>query len=431
VTEPPRPLSVILCPPWPRSGSSSLFRAQAGAYRAMGFDVVVVALPQDASHTVDKQDFWRRVAADFRFEPDQPVFLNRSIHRARRFVRAGYGSWLAHGCDSVIAVESRIASGSAFDPAFLALVDRRGVAVIHVNHCVNIGAARRIARLARAAAATAPIVLLDTQDVQVERYQACEIVNPFTGRPDDASRLAGDELALSRRATALLHLTTHELAHFRRLLPGRPHFLLRPTTRNEPSSAAALRGEPTIDFLFVGNGHRANVRSIEWFLTEVVPRLDRGRIRVRIAGGIADHFRVEDPGLHAAYPDVWIGERETIDDLYAAARFVVAPMTGGSGISIKLVEALAMGKFVVTTSRAVAAFDGIAGLGDAVAIADSPEAFAAAMTAMAARADTDNAAGRALYLRHLSNTCYTETLSGIVAGLRPGAAARSSGGQGS
>ena len=117
-------LCVILCPPWPRSGASSLFRAQALAYLAMGLDAVVVVVPQDPTHLADKHDFWARVAADFRFDERQPVFLNRSNPRP---ARAGYRSWLAHGRDSAIAIEARIASASSFDPEFVALVARRGV----------------------------------------------------------------------------------------------------------------------------------------------------------------------------------------------------------------------------------------------------------------------------------------------------------------
>lgn len=169
-----------------------------------------------------------------------------------------------------------------------------------------------------------------------------------------------------------------------------------------------------IDFIYVGNGHRANVRSIEWFFEHVGPRLDMKRIRVRIAGGIADHFRTHNPSLIAAHRDAWLSEQDTVGDLYAASRFVMVPMTCGSGISIKLVEALAMGKFVITSPRAVAALDGIEGLDQAVTVAETAEDFANAMKAMASRESTINEYGRTLYRRHLSNARYVTTLSKIV-----------------
>jgi glycosyltransferase involved in cell wall biosynthesis len=388
--------------------------AQARTYLFMGFDVVVVAVPHDSSHLADKHHFWSRVSSDFRFDQRQPVFLNRSTRRARPFVSGSYWSWLAHGRDSVIAIEARMASGSTFDPEFTALVDRNGVDVIHVNYCLNMPVARRIAvRSSRHLTATSTIIL-DTHDVQAERYQACEIKNPFTGRRDSALTLARDELTLSRDATALLHPTKHELEHFRRILPTKAHFLLRPTTRNEPSSIDRYRDDAICDFIYVGNGHRANVRSIEWFFEHVAPRLDMQRIRVRIAGGIADHFRIHNPGFFAAYPNAWLSEQDTVTDLYAASRFVMVPMTCGSGISIKLVEALAMGKFVITSPRAVAALDGIEGVDRAVTVAETAEDFANAMKAMASRESTVNEDGRTLYRSHLSNARYVTALSKIV-----------------
>ena len=396
--------------------------AQARTYLSMGFDVVVVVVPHDSSHLVDKRDFWSLVSSDFRFDQRQPVFLNRSTQRARPFVSRSYWTWLAHGRDSVIAIEARIASGSTFDPEFTALVDRNGVDVIHVNHCINMGVAHRIAVHSSHRRAATPTILLDTHDIQAERYQVCEIENPFTRRRDSVLGLARDELTLSRGATALLHLTKHELEHFRRILPTKPHFLLLPTTRNEPSSINRSRDDAIIDFLYVGNGHRANIRSIEWFFERVAPRLDMKCIRVCIAGGIADHFRIYNSGLFAAHRDVWLSERDTVEDLYAASRFVIVPTTGGSGISIKLVEALAMGKFVITSPQAVTAFDGIEGLDQAVTVAESAEDFANAMMAMASRESTVNEDGRTLYLRHLSNARYVTALSEIVTCVAAGAA---------
>lgn len=419
----PAPMAVILCAPWPRSGSSSLFDAQARAYLAMDCDVAVVAVPQDRTHTAERHELWRALRADFRFDPRQSLFLNLSRERARPFGSRAYWSWLGRGRDSALAIEAAIASGSTFDSGFARLLDRRPVDVVHVNHCVNMGQASRIAAHSSRRHGRTPLVLLDTHDVQAERYTGCEIVNPFTGRLDAPERLARDELALCAGATALIHLSRREFDHFRARLPRKPHFLLRPTTRNEPPAPVTPRAGAPIDFLYVGNAHHANVRSIEWFLDQVMPRIDPRRIRVRIAGGIADHFQHAHPAVYAAHRSLWLNELGNVRELYAASRFAFVPMTRGSGVSIKVVEALAMGKFVVTSPMAAAAFDGIAGMELALNVADSAEAFAGAMTAMAARSETVNEVGRMLYMRHFSNAQYAAALSQVAARVRDGMAA--------
>ena len=89
-------------------------------------------------------------------------------------------------------------------------------------------------------------------------------------------------------------------------------------------------------------------------------------------------------------------------------------MKGGTGASIKLIEAFGMGKFAVATSEAVAGFAGIEDLSRAVIIADDAEAFAAAMTNLAGRGNAVNDAGRAIYERYFSNSVYETALAQVV-----------------
>jgi hypothetical protein len=96
----------------------------------------------------------------------------------------------------------------------------------------------------------------------------------------------------------------------------------------------------------------------------------------------------------------------------------MVPTTAGSGTSIKLIEALAMGKFIVASPSAVASFGDIEGIDEAVTVAHSADEFANAMTAMAAGKDTLNEVGRAFYVRNFSNARYVAALCEIVSGLR-------------
>jgi glycosyltransferase involved in cell wall biosynthesis len=100
--------------------------------------------------------------------------------------------------------------------------------------------------------------------------------------------------------------------------------------------------------LMVGNYHYAATREgARRVLDQVLPRV------------LAHHpravFRFVGPGLPAVrHPNVQVPG--FVDDLaaeYRRAAVVIAPLTSGGGIKIKVVEALAMGRFLVATPKAM------------------------------------------------------------------------------
>jgi len=400
------PRCLILCPPWPRSGSANLFEAQTRAYLRLGFEVALVVVPHDdALHGPEQRDFWAWVEAQLRFDPRQEVFLNR-IDRADA-VRPAAGV-------SALSWQAGVAARSLLAGRLATQLDRRGADVLHVNHCFNLGAAERIAARCVAAGHARPALLLETQDVQADRYRDSEIANPATGRVDARERLARDERSLCEGADLLLHLSEPDLEHFRAALPGKPHRLVRPSLGRVPDAPApGQRRRAEIDFLYVGDGHRANARSVEWLLTRVASRLDPG-VRLRIVGRITDRVRTEDPTLYAAHAGLWGGRPADLRDAYAATRFVVAPVIGGTGVSIKLIEALAMGKRVVTTPDVLPAFRGVEGFERAVEVADGPEAFARAMNHLAAGPAREEEAARAVHARYFADGIHREALAKIL-----------------
>ncbi|GIV96662.1 MAG: hypothetical protein KatS3mg057_1319 [Herpetosiphonaceae bacterium] len=88
-----------------------------------------------------------------------------------------------------------------------------------------------------------------------------------------------------------------------------------------------------------------------------------------------------------AAPDIQIpGTVEDLRDCYRRASVVTAPIFWGSGVRIKLLEALACGLPVVTTALAA---EGLELLDDQSALfAEHPEDFAAAIVRAAARSAT-------------------------------------------
>jgi glycosyltransferase involved in cell wall biosynthesis len=168
-----------------------------------------------------------------------------------------------------------------------------------------------------------------------------------------------------------------------------------------------------------------NVAAVGWFARTVLPLIHETRpgVRLVVAG------RDPAPSVVAFAEDPAITVTGAVDDVrpyLARAAVVLAPMVSGSGIKNKVLEALAMGRPVVTTALGA---EGVAAEpGRDFLIADGPEAFAEAVLALLdepGRAAEMGNRGRALVERlYTWDTCaaryaslYAE-LAGAPAGRR-------------
>lgn len=137
------------------------------------------------------------------------------------------------------------------------------------------------------------------------------------------------------------------------------------------------------DIQFSGNGFYhigsmdwlPNIEGIQWFLEKVVPILEKKApdIIVFIAG------RNMPSWIHEFRSPVIQIEGEIADaTAFAASKSVlIVPLLSGSGIRIKIIEAMSLGKTVISTSIGA---EGIsAENGKAIILADTPEAFAEAI----------------------------------------------------
>lgn len=132
--------------------------------------------------------------------------------------------------------------------------------------------------------------------------------------------------------------------------------------------------EPRI--LFVGANTGANLRSLEWLLDDVWPRISAQRpdAQLRVAGSIRNAWHRPVPtGAEL------LGRVESLEDEYRRAQVVVAPITvGTAGVKIKVAEALSFGRPLVSTSPGVDPADPAA-FGEAVDVTDDPQLFADAV----------------------------------------------------
>lgn len=187
-------------------------------------------------------------------------------------------------------------------------------------------------------------------------------------------------------------------------LPGTAEEVIENAPAEAPDDDAltdAARGQ---GLFFIGNGaYGPNVAGIRWVLSEVwplvLPKAPEARLRIAGLGDWSDCRR--DFG-HLSGVE-FLG---SIDDLHAAygeARAAIAPIFAGAGSQIKVIEACAHARPVVATPLAASGFG--EGLREHGAIAETPEAFAAACLhyiSDAEAATRDGNALRDLQQRHFS-----------------------------
>ncbi|MFO6448762.1 glycosyltransferase [Erythrobacter sp. NE805] len=182
------------------------------------------------------------------------------------------------------------------------------------------------------------------------------------------------EVALLGRAGTVIAIQQEEADFVARALP-RARVILAPGTREvEPAGPPAAPGQ----LLFVGSRTAPNTDGLAWFLERVWPQVREvaPTSRLDVVGTVAADFeRARVPGgvtLHGLVPD--------LAPFYRRAGIVVSPLRFGSGLKIKLVEALAWGKPVVASPVTLQGVE--RECAPAVMVAEDAASFAAAILAL-------------------------------------------------
>ena len=177
---------------------------------------------------------------------------------------------------------------------------------------------------------------------------------------------------------------------------------------------ADTRYESSGEVLFVGNmTHHPNVDSALWLANEVMPlvRERRPDVRLTIAGAHPppEVVALEREDVHVPG---WVRDLRPVME---RAGLVLAPVRVGGGMRMKVLEAMALGKAVVTTTRGA---EGLAmgGQEPPVVIGDGTQGVAdAALSLLAdpARRRALGDAARAFVEEHHSSAAYARRLEGI------------------
>lgn len=115
-----------------------------------------------------------------------------------------------------------------------------------------------------------------------------------------------------------------------------------------PENFEDTNTEKKYDLIFVGSDNPFNVLSINWFVEKVLPILPK-EIKICIIGRICKH--VPD---HENIEKVFFAD--DLKTYYQKSKIAICPMLKGTGIKIKVVEAMSYGIPVVGTEKAVDGF---------------------------------------------------------------------------
>lgn len=205
-------------------------------------------------------------------------------------------------------------------------------------------------------------------------------------------------LALTLRAYELEHIndydgvvciTKGDADYFRQ------HGCRRPLTSIpfgvEPEDAANVEVEPASLFHIGAMDWLPNLESIEWLLEEVWPVVHREvpQAHLYLAGR-----KMPQRWMDARIEGVTVvGEVPDAGYFIAGKQINVVPLLSGSGIRVKIIEAMAAGKAVVTTTVGAQGIDYTNG--ENLLVADTPEQFAAQIKRLVADQEYCRSVGEA------------------------------------
>jgi succinoglycan biosynthesis protein ExoO len=191
------------------------------------------------------------------------------------------------------------------------------------------------------------------------------------GRSDSVDTMTlTEEMTLLGKADLIVAIQADEAGVVAASLPGHP-VVVAPMA---VELADQIHPGDDRSILFVGSMAAANIDGLEWFFESVWPRIaaERPGTRVNVVGSVCHRIGPPPPGAtyHGVVPD--------LAKAYRQAGVVISPLRAGSGLKIKLVEAMGWGKAIVATPVTL---QGIGPLvGDAVVIREDAPAFASAVS---------------------------------------------------
>jgi sugar transferase (PEP-CTERM/EpsH1 system associated) len=239
----------------------------------------------------------------------------------------------------------------------------------------------------------APVVL-DEHNIESELLwrTAREERSPWRRllRAREAQQVEREELDSWRRVAACVVTSEREVHIVRKAVPQKPCRVV-PNGVDSGYFVPAGTAVEADTFVFTGlMSYRPNADGVAYFIEQVLPLIRRVRPAARFIvvgwGGTRLHS-LSGPGI------TFTGRVADVRHYLARAAAVVTPLRVGSGTRLKVLEALAMAKPVVSTSVGCEGIDVVDG--QHLLVADTPAAFAEAVLRVLADSDLARRLGSA------------------------------------
>jgi glycosyltransferase involved in cell wall biosynthesis len=222
-------------------------------------------------------------------------------------------------------------------------------------------------------------LLDDLPTAERARLQVAVLTHNLTYRRTELYRAHGqpldflpmtreEETALLNRADIVIAIQEREAEAFRALLSGKQVITVpMPLTTQPQPSEAEIAGR----CLFVGGYSGHNIEAVQWLLAEIWPQVHNAipNAELIIAGTVGRAVKNPPAGVRAT------GPVENLKNEYAASNICLVPLPLGTGLKIKLVEAMSYGRAVVTTPAGAEGFAELEN-GQVAVVADGANAFA-------------------------------------------------------
>jgi polysaccharide biosynthesis protein PslH len=190
-----------------------------------------------------------------------------------------------------------------------------------------------------------------------------------------ARRLANYERWACLEADAVVVVSDADAGHIRSLAPSVSPTVITNSIDVESYSRARAAVDFYFDLVFTGKmDYRPNVDAMLWFGDKIWPAILAHRPETTLAiVGQTPHRRLK---RLAAMPGVTVtGWVDAVQPYFAAASVFVTPFRVGSGTRLKLIEAMASGCAIVSTSVGVEGYPVVHT--EHLLLADKPDLFAA------------------------------------------------------
>jgi glycosyltransferase involved in cell wall biosynthesis len=191
-----------------------------------------------------------------------------------------------------------------------------------------------------------------------------------------AGRLRRYETEAAQLFDAIVPISGPDLRRFRDAAPESKPIMLSETGVTSPGYISEP-DEPNVKVGFIGAlNWEPNVQGLRWFTDHVWPMVGKAlpAATLHIAGRGAP---ARPPSWLRGGNISWIGEADDARQFMASVNVMIAPLFAGSGLRIKIIEAMCIGRPVVATTVAV---NGIPAVnGRELFIADSASSFSSAL----------------------------------------------------